>query len=170
MADGERWPGLAGTLEGGVHRLAVRVYYEDTDFSGAVYHASYLRFLERGRTDYLRLSGIDQSALHAGGGGLIFAVRRLTVDYLKPAGMDDVLTVETRTAEIRGASLVVAQAIRRGDTLLVTAEVHVAAIVGGRPVRLPEHLRSALGGREPPLHDAVIVGRSSAPTRGPRRR
>lgn len=147
MAEAERWPGLAGTLDGGVHRLPVRVYYEDTDFSGAVYHASYLRFLERGRTDFLRLSGIDQSVLHAGDDRLIFAVRRLTVDYLKPAGMDDVLTVETRTAEIRGASLAVAQAIRRGAILLVTAEVRVAAVAGGRPVRLPDRLRSVLSGQ-----------------------
>src|SRR5918994_7753507 len=111
MADGERRPGLTGTTDGGVHRFPVRVYYEDTDFSGAVDHASYLRFLERGRTEFLRLAGIDQSALHAGGAGLHFAVRRLSIDYHRPARMDDVLTVETRAAEIRGASLVLAQGI-----------------------------------------------------------
>jgi acyl-CoA thioester hydrolase len=146
----ETWAsGLAGTLQGGVHTLPVRVYYEDTDFSGAVYHASYLRFLERGRTEFLRLSGIDQSTLHAGGAGLIFAVRRLTVDYLRPAGMDDVLAIKTRAAEVRGASLVVAQAIRREEVLLVRAEVHVAAISGGRPIRLPDRLRAALSGGGP---------------------
>src|SRR5262249_22825770 len=84
-AAGLAWPHLAGRLEGGMHLLPVRVYYEDTDFSGVVYHASYLRFLERGRTDFLRLAGVDQSHLHADGEGLIFAVRRLTIDYRAPA-------------------------------------------------------------------------------------
>ena len=143
MPDGE-WPGLAGTLADGVHRLPVRVYYEDTDFSGAVYHASFLRFLERGRTDFLRLAGVEQGVLHAGGAGLLFAVRRLTIDYHKPARVDDVLVVETHTAEIRGASLVLAQSIRRGELLIVSARVQAAAIAGGRPARLPDHLRSAL--------------------------
>jgi acyl-CoA thioester hydrolase len=141
---GGAWPHLAGRLEGGVHLLPVRVYYEDTDFSGVVYHASYLRFLERGRTDFLRLGGVDQSTLHAAGAGVIFAVRRMTVDFLKPARMDDVLIVETRTAEVRGASLVIAQAIRRGDDTLLTADVRVAAIAGGRPARIPDELRAIL--------------------------
>ena len=80
------WPHLAGRLDGGDHhRLPVRVYYEDTDFSGVVYHASYLRFLERGRTDLLRAAGVDQSELHADGEGLVFVVRRMTIDYLAPA-------------------------------------------------------------------------------------
>ena len=142
----ESYVHLSGRLDRGTHTLPVRVYYEDTDFSGVVYHASYLRFLERGRTDFLRLAGIDQSALHADGEGLIFAVRRLTVDYLKPARMDDVLVVETRTSEVKGASLVVAQAIRRGPELVVTADVRVAAIANGRPTRIPDELRLLLGG------------------------
>jgi acyl-CoA thioester hydrolase len=126
------------------HTLPVRVYYEDTDFSGVVYHANYLRFLERGRTESLRALGVDQSDLHAEGEGLIFAVRRMTIDYLVPARMDDVLTVETRTADIRGASLVIAQRILRGETVLVAADVRVAAIAAGRPVRIPDHLRAML--------------------------
>lgn len=142
------WPDLAGRLHGDtdgvVHVLPVRVYYEDTDFSGIVYHAGYLRFLERGRTDFLRLAGVDQSALFEGGEGIIFAVRRLTIDYHRPALMDDVLEVRTRTQEVRGASLVIAQTIHRGDQLIVSADVHVAAIVDGRPARIPDHLRSAL--------------------------
>ena len=138
------WSHLSGRLEGGTHLLPVRVYYEDTDFSGVVYHASYLRFLERGRTDFLRLAGIDQSVLHADGQGLIFAVSRMTIDYLKPARMDDVLTVETRTAEVRGASLVIAQRILRGEEAIVAADVRVAAIAGGRPARIPEALRAIL--------------------------
>ncbi|HKH34067.1 MAG TPA: tol-pal system-associated acyl-CoA thioesterase, partial [Beijerinckiaceae bacterium] len=128
--------------------LPMRVYYEDTDFSGVVYHASDLRFLERGRTEFLRAAGVDQSTLHAEGEGLIFAVRRMTIDYLKPARMDDVLLIETHTADVRGASLTIAQRIRRGEEVLVTADVRVAAVLGGRPARIPDHLRAILSGRE----------------------
>lgn len=138
---------LAGSFRDGVHILPVRVYYEDTDFSGIVYHANYLRFLERGRTDSLRLAGIDQSELHADGQGLIFAVRRMTIDYFKPALMDDVLNVETRTREVRGASLIIDQRITRGDETIVTAEVRVAAIAGGKPARIPDRLREILGAK-----------------------
>ena len=141
----------AGWMEGREHVLPVRIYYEDTDFSGVVYHASYLRFLERGRTDFLRLAGVDQSTLHAEGAGLIFAVRRMTIDFLKPARMDDVLVVETRTEEVRGASLVIAQAIRRGDEVILAADVRVAALGSGRPARIPDALRAILkpGAEEP---------------------
>ncbi|HEX8666526.1 MAG TPA: tol-pal system-associated acyl-CoA thioesterase [Beijerinckiaceae bacterium] len=147
MVDSDRQTGLRpaeGTIAAGRHLLPVRVYYEDTDFSGVVYHASYLRFLERGRTEFLRAAGVDQSVLHAEGEGLIFAVRSLTIDYLKPARMDDVLLVETRTAEVRGASLTVAQRILRGEEVLVAADVRVAAIAAGRPVRIPDALRAIL--------------------------
>ncbi len=143
---GGAWAHLAGNLENGTHTLPVRVYYEDTDFSGLVYHAGYLRFLERGRTDYLRLAGIDQSALHAGGEGIVFVVRRMLIDYLKPARMDDILVVETRVAELRGASLVMAQRILRDGEPLVTADVRVAALGQGRPARIPDALRRALAG------------------------
>jgi acyl-CoA thioester hydrolase len=143
---GQSWAHLSGKLDRGVHLLPVRVYYEDTDFSGVVYHANYLRFLERGRTEFLRAAGVDQSTLHAGGEGLAFAVRRMTIDYLKPARMDDVILVETHSAEVRGASLVLAQRILRGGEVLVTADVRVAAILGGRPARIPDELRSVLGG------------------------
>jgi acyl-CoA thioester hydrolase len=126
------------------HALEVRVYYEDTDFSGLVYHASYLRFLERGRTELLRAMGVDQMALHREQ-GLAFAVRRMTIDWLKPARMDDLVTVETRSAEVRGASIVLAQRILRGVEVLVTAEVRVAVLgAGGRPARLPDGLRARL--------------------------
>jgi acyl-CoA thioester hydrolase len=84
--------------------------------------------------------------LHAGGEGLIFAVRRMTIDYLLPARMDDVLVIETRTAEVRGASLVIDQRITRGRDTIVTADVRVAAILGGRPVRIPDELRAVLSG------------------------
>jgi acyl-CoA thioester hydrolase len=142
------WPHLSGRAEGGTHRLPVRVYYEDTDFSGLVYHASYLRFLERGRTDSLRLAGADQSRLHAEG-DLVFAVRRMTIDFLKPARMDDVLVIETRTEEVRGATILIKQRVLRGDDVLVTADVMVACIGGGRPRRIPDALREQLA--PPPL-------------------
>ena len=138
--------GLTGSMQDGTHTLPIRVYYEDTDFSGVVYHANYLRFLERGRTELRRATGVDQSQLHAGDDSLIFAVRKLTIDYLKPARMDDVLAIETRTLEIRGASLFIKQRILRGEEVIVTADVQVAAIAGGRPVRIPENLRAILWG------------------------
>jgi acyl-CoA thioester hydrolase len=134
----------AGHLDGGTHLLPVRVYYEDTDFSSVVYHASYLRFMERGRTELLRATGVDQSALHGAEDALSFAVRRMTIEYLKPARMDDVLTIETRVDEVRGASLVMAQRVLRGDEVLVTADVRVAAISRGRPARIPDSLRGLL--------------------------
>ena len=140
------WPQIAGRREGDAHLLPVRVYYEDTDFSGLVYHASYLRFLERGRTDSLRLAGVDQSLLHAEGEGLIFAVRRMTLDFLKPAVMDDILVVETRTSEVRGATILIDQRILRGDEVLLSAEVTVACLGGGRPRRIPDALRRTLTG------------------------
>lgn len=96
------------------HRHAVRVYYEDTDFSGRVYHASYLRFLERGRTEWLRGQGFDQSHL-AAKAAVVFAVRRIEVDYFKAAVMDDLLTIETIVKAVGGASIDFEQLVLRGD-------------------------------------------------------
>ncbi len=126
------------------HHLPVRVYYEDTDFSGVVYHASYLRFLERGRTELIRDLGIAQSELFDGETQLAFVVRRMTIDWLKPARMDDMLTVETRHVAARGATMDLAQRILRGDEVLITADVMVACIGGGRARRIPEALRRRL--------------------------
>jgi acyl-CoA thioester hydrolase len=122
------------------HRLAVRVYYEDTDFSGRVYHASYLRFLERGRTEWLRSQGFEQSGL-AADTGVVFAVRRIEIDYLKPASMDDLLAIETRIAALGGASIDFAQTILRGHEKIVAALVSVAALSNGRLVRLTKAMR-----------------------------
>ena len=93
-----------GALASDNHRLVLRVYYEDTDFSGLVYHASYLRFLERGRTEWLRGHGFEQREL-AAGAAMVFAVRRIEIDYLKPALMDDLLTIETQISAVGGASI-----------------------------------------------------------------
>ncbi|MEE7457939.1 tol-pal system-associated acyl-CoA thioesterase [Methylorubrum populi] len=134
------------------HRLPLRVYYEDTDFSGFVYHASYLRFMERGRTELLRGLAGDQSELHAEGAGLVFVVRKMNLDYLKPARMDDLIEVHTRSSELRGASLHLAQEVRRGEEVLVRADVVVACVRNGRAIRLPDSLRRAL---TPPGHGSV---------------
>lgn len=141
MADhGERETGLSGELTPDGHRLSARVYYADTDFSGLVYHARYLEFLERGRSDYLRLSGVHHTELADGTRGekIVWVVRRMEIDFRSPARMDDVLTIETRTAEISGARIVMAQRIRRGADFLIEARVE-AAIIGesGRPRRFP---------------------------------
>ncbi len=128
------------------HNLSIRVYYEDTDFSGVVYHASYLRFMERGRTELIRSLGIDQRELFDAGQALAFAVRGMKIDFLKPALMDDLLTVETTPAEMRGASMSLTQRVLRGDEVLVTADVKVVCVGGGKARRIPDALRVKLGG------------------------
>jgi acyl-CoA thioester hydrolase len=118
----------------------VRIYFEDTDFSGVVYHGSYVRFLERGRTDFLRVLGIGHDALDKGAHGepLAFTVRHMTLDFMKPARIDDIVVVETTPKELTGARGILAQTIRRGADVLVTAEVTVALINNeGRARRWP---------------------------------
>lgn len=124
------------------HHFPLRVYYEDTDFSGVVYHASYLRFLERGRTEFIRACGIDQQKLHRET-GVYFVVRRMEIDWIRPALMDDELVVETAPAKLGGASMVLSQRILRGEDVLTTAEVVVAILKDGRPTRLPESFKAA---------------------------
>lgn len=133
---------FSGELTEAGHRLVQRVYYEDTDFSGLVYHARYLHFLERGRTDYLRCLGVEQSALlTVDEEGLVFVVHRMEIDFKAPARMDDILTILTATEKAGGAKMVLNQEIRRGDALLISAKVIIAVINGkGRPRRLPEKL------------------------------
>jgi acyl-CoA thioester hydrolase len=123
--------------------LWVRVYYEDTDFSGRVYHASYLRFLERGRTEWLRRRGLGHRDL-AESSGVVFAVRSLQIEFLAPAVMDDLLEVETSVGTVRGASITFRQRVVRGDKKLVTAQVLVASIRDGCPARIPAALRLRL--------------------------
>ena len=141
------WPDLAGRLEQGQHVLPVRVYYEDTDFTGIVYHGAYVRFFERGRSDFLRLCGIHHRELHGrdGAPGLAFAVRAMALDFKKPARIDDVLDVRTRLIDHKGARISLEQRILRGEDLLVGASVTVAVItLDGRPTRLPEDLAQKL--------------------------
>ena len=133
--------GLAGELTSAGHRLVARVYYADTDFSGVVYHARYLEFLERGRSDFLRLAGVHHTELIEGKHGerIVWVVRRMEIDFVQPARIDDILTVETRAASISGARIVMGQELKRGEDLLVRARVEAAIIgEGGRPKRFPK--------------------------------
>ena len=173
------WPDLAGRLveRGGkrAHLLPVRVYFEDTDFSGLVYHASYVRWCERGRSDFLRLLGNDHRGLIDGSAGrepAAFVVRRMGLEFLKPARIDEILEVETSVKEIGAAHLVLTQRIARPGvrplaqnveaisadgtargltpskdetaTMLFTAEVMVVLVsVSGKPMRLSQAIRAA---------------------------
>jgi acyl-CoA thioester hydrolase len=137
---------LDGEIRDGRHHMQVRVYYEDTDFSGIVYHANYLRFMERGRTNHLRLMGAEQQALfeQPESESFAFVVRSMRLDFLKPARMDDVLDVVTWPIAVKGASIMLGQEVRRGDDVLVKAEVRVAFISGGRAQPIPKSIRTLM--------------------------
>jgi acyl-CoA thioester hydrolase len=141
---------LDGVIRDGRHEMQVRVYFEDTDFGQIVYHANYLRFMERGRTNYLRLLGADHRALFEQATheapGFAFVVRSMAIDYLKPAFMDDVLDIFTVPEVVKGASITLAQECRRAGELLVSARVRVAFVSGGKAQRIPKPLRDAMGG------------------------
>jgi acyl-CoA thioester hydrolase len=146
------WPDLSGRLvddaDGQRHVLPVRVYFEDTDFSGLVYHGSYVRWCERGRSDFLRLMGNDHRALIEGNGGrppAAFVVRRMALEFLRPARIDEILEVTTRVKETTAASLVLDQRISRGSAAIFSAEVLVVLVsAAGKPLRLTTALRDAL--------------------------
>jgi len=141
------WPDLAGCIEGDTHVLPVRVYFEDTDFTGLVYHANFLKFCERGRSDFIRLLGIDHTSLAnpKDGEPAVFVVRRIEIDYLKPARIDEVLEVVTSCAEIGGATLILSQEIRRDGVVLAKAKVSVVLVShAGKPQRLGQLVRGAL--------------------------
>ena len=162
-----RWPDLSGRLverdSGQSHVLPVRVYFEDTDFSGLVYHASYVRWCERGRSDFLRLLGNDHRGLITGETGrepAAFVVRRMALEFLRPARIDEILEVETRVKEIGAAHLVLDQRISRAEPgsgeagagpsrapLFEAAVTVVLVSVSGKPMRLSSAIRAALGSR-----------------------
>jgi acyl-CoA thioester hydrolase len=145
------WEGIAGRLRDGQHALAVRVYFEDTDFSGVVYHTSYLRWCERGRSDYLRLLGIKHNELAQGaftGEPCAFAVRRINADYLKPARIDEILEVVTSAAEVTKASLVLKQTILRDGVPIFRLEAQCVLIsMSGKLLRLPPAITTLLANR-----------------------
>ena len=132
------------------HRMAVRVYYEDTDASGVVYHANYLRFLERGRSEWLRALGLGHANLLKAKDPLAFAVRKMAIAFERPARIDDLLTIETRLKHASGARLTLEQSVLKEDQILVGAEVEVVCMNDrGRPRRLPNSLQAALSGKKP---------------------
>jgi acyl-CoA thioester hydrolase len=142
-----KWPDIAGRIEGETHTLPIRVYFEDTDCAGVVYHANFLKFCERARSDFIRLLGIDAKGLAnpEQGEPAVFIVRRVEIDYLKPGRMDDVLEVVTTCGEIGSASLVLQQDVRRDGVLLARALVSVVLVsCAGKPQRLGALVRSAL--------------------------
>jgi acyl-CoA thioester hydrolase len=143
----DKWPDLCGRIDGDTHVLPVRVYFEDTDFAGVVYHANFLKFCERGRTDFIRLLGIHHQSLAnpEAGEASVFVVRRIEIDYLKPGRLDDVLEVVTRCAEIGGASLTLTQEVLRGGAVLARAKVVVVLVSSsGKPQRIGHLIRGAL--------------------------
>ena len=135
----------AGRFEGREHLLPIRVYYEDTDFTGLVYHANYVRYFERGRSDCLRLMGIGHAELLDGDRPMAFVVSKMGLTFLKPARIDDQLVVRTHYDAVRGPRLLISQAITRGDDVLCRAEVEVVCIhMDGRPRRPTQALRDRI--------------------------
>ena len=129
------------------HILWLRIYYEDTDFSGFVYHARYLHFFERARTEMLRALGHDQRAMFANPEGPeAFVVRRMNIDFARPALMDDMVEVRSVTTKVQGATMQIDQRLYRGEELLCSADVQVAYLVGGKPRRMPDSLRALFEG------------------------
>ncbi len=130
-----------------MHSFQLRVYYEDTDLAGIVYYANYLKFIERARSEWVRSLGVDQAQLREKQ-GLVFAVRRVEADYLRPAVFDDLLTVQTSLSDHSGARLVLDQAVLRGAQPLFTARVTLVCLTAaGTPTRFPASLRAALAGQ-----------------------
>jgi acyl-CoA thioester hydrolase len=135
----------AGAFVGREHRLPVRVYYEDTDFTGVVYHANHARYLERGRSDFLRLAGIRHAELLAGEAPMAFIVTHLAIDFRSAARIDDALVVATTFDAARGPRLLIRQRIVRGETLICAARVEAACIgLDGRARRPPKALVETL--------------------------
>lgn len=132
-----------------MHSFTCRVYYEDTDLAGIVYYANYLRFIERARTEWVRSLGVDQGQLKAEQ-GIVFAVRRVEADYLRPARFDDELTVTTHLVQATGARIVLDQEITRGGEKLFVAQVVLVCLTDtGTPARIPAEVRLKLA---PPVH------------------
>lgn len=135
----------SGWFEGQLHHLPVRVYYEDTDFTGLVYHAAYARFFERGRSEFLRLAGVDHATLLAQSTPTAFAVSELNIRYRRPARIDDALVVVTAFERLRGARILIGQTLMREDAVLAEAKVEVVCIrVDGRPHKPPIMLTERL--------------------------
>ena len=136
---------LDGHIRNGRHYQRFRIYYEDTDFPGFVYHANYLKFCERGRSDFLRLLGIHHHQLHDAGNGAGFVVRRMVCEFMRPVRIDDIIEVSTGLVEARGARMQLDQQISRNEEILFEAQVTAALVDGrGRPARFPSDMLKAL--------------------------
>ncbi len=145
MSTDERDAPSSGRFEGREHVLPVRIYYEDTDFTGVVYHANYLRFFERGRSDALRAAGVSHTALLEGDRPTAFTIVRMEIDFRRPARIDDALEVRTLYEQIRGPRLFIRQHIRRGEETICEAVVEAACIdLSGRPTRPSQLLLTKL--------------------------
>lgn len=150
------WPDLAGRIDGAGHVLPVRVYFEDTDFSGVVYHGTYVRWCERGRSDFLRLLGVHHNELIDGDEPAAFVVRRMEFDFRAPARIDDVLEVRTSVASTRAADVWLDQSIYRDGAPVCHAKVQVVLVAqSGKPQRLSGRLREAFATK----HMASVAGR-----------
>jgi acyl-CoA thioester hydrolase len=137
--------GYSGWFDGKTHVLPVRVYYEDTDVSGLVYHANYLRYMERGRSDFLRLAGVHHMVMLKDAEPLAWTLRSIRIDFMRPARLDDALEVHTRYVEMGGARLVAGQSVKKGGIELVSARVEACVItMDGRLRRIPEDIRKRL--------------------------
>lgn len=132
---------ITGRLQGQTHVMPVRIYWEDTDAGGVVYHASYVRFMERGRTELLRALGLDQGRLMAET-GITFVVRRMEIDFLRTGLIDDLAEIETSVKRLGGASLTLDQKVTRTGQSLAEAVVTVVAIRDHRPIRIPDRVRA----------------------------
>lgn len=139
---------LNGYFEGAVHVQPIRIYYEDTDFSGVVYNANYVKFIERGRTNCLRLLGVHHQDLLALEEPIAFAVTHLDLDFLVPARLDDLLHVYTHYTKVTGARIEGSQIVKRGDVVLVRAQIQAACInLEGKPRRIPAYVREAMAAK-----------------------
>jgi acyl-CoA thioester hydrolase len=143
-----------GRFDGNVHLLPIRVYYEDTDLSGVVYHANYLRFMERGRSEFFRCAGITHLAMMGADEATVWTLRRASLEFYRPARVDDLLEVQTRATSLTGARMTADQKIVRDDDLLAHGTVEACVItLAGKPRRIPGDIRAKLL----PLVSAVRV-------------
>lgn len=148
--------GPSGYFRDRIHILPVRIYYEDTDLSGVVYHANYLRYMERGRSDYLRLIGVSHRSLMADQNPVTWTIVHMEIDFLKPALIEDALEVHTAYVRLSGARLFACQQIKRGDEDLVRAKLEAACVtLEGRATRIPIEVRNALDSYLTNGHDRV---------------
>ena len=138
-------PGGWGRFKGPVHILPIRIYYEDTDLSGVVYHANYLRFMERGRSEFFRCAGVVRLAMLEGKEATVWTLRRASIDYYRPARVDDLIEVHTRATSLTGARMAADQKIYRSDELLAHGTVEACVVtLAGRPRRIPDDIRAKL--------------------------